>query len=87
MPKRYRIFFEGGTNYSLRLIEYLLEWEKKQFILNSERLEKGIGKIQVFCSVPEFRSLEQRLQRDIESLQTEIKERKHRKYIRDKKRF
>lgn len=75
------------TESSLKLIEYLLDWEKKYFVANSERLEKDITEIQIFRAVPDFITLEQRLQRDIENFQVEIKERKHRKYIRDKKDF
>lgn len=75
------------TESSLKLIEYLLEWEKKYFVASSERLEKDITEIQVFRTIPDFASLEQRLQRDIENFQVEIKERKHRKYIRDKRDF
>lgn len=75
------------TTSSIKLLEYLVEWERKYFILTTSQLEKEISDIQIFRPHPDFEISEKRLQSHIESFQTEIRERKHKKYIRDKRDF
>lgn len=75
------------TSSSLKLLDYLLGWERRFFALTSAQLEKEISDIQQFRGTPDFDILEKRLQQYIESLQVEIRERKHKKYIRDKRDF
>lgn len=75
------------TEGSLKLLEYLLDWENKYFQIAGTKLEKEIAEIQLFRNSPDFNKLELRLQCQIKLFQSEIKERKHKKYIRDKRDF
>lgn len=75
------------TETSLKLIDYLLTWEKKSFETISNKLEKEIGEINTFKPLPDFNTLELKLQKQIEAFQIEIKERKHKKFVRDKQDF
>lgn len=75
------------TESSLKLLDYLLEWEKKYFQVAGAKLEKDIADIQTFRAQTEFSNLESKLQKHIEQFQSEIKDRKHKKFVRDKNDF
>lgn len=84
-------FIQGWDNLltesSLKLIKLLLEFEKKQIAVIGEELEQNLKDIQQFNSHPQFQALEARLQNNIETLKSEIKTRKHKKFLRDYKDF
>ena len=69
------------------MLQYLSDYEKGVLTKVSAQLEKEIPQVQQFNTSPEFAECEQKLQKNIERLQTEIKERKHKKYIRDRRDF
>lgn len=75
------------TESSLKLLDYLLVWERKHFQIINAQLEKEINEIQVFRPTTDFINFEARLQQQVESFQAEIRERKHRKFVRDKRDF
>lgn len=68
-------------------MSYLSEYEKQTFLKIKHKLEQETKEVQNFNTHPEFIQLEQRLQKNIETLKSEIKERKHRKYLRDRADF
>lgn len=72
------------TDCSLRLIKYLLDFGKNHIVTFGEELEKHFKDIQAFNTHPQFQYLASRLQNNIETFKSDIKNRKHKKYLRDK---
>lgn len=75
------------TESSLKLLDFLLVWERKHFQIINAQLEKEINEIQTFRTNSDFANFETRLQQQVESFQVEIRERKRKKFVRDKRDF
>lgn len=75
------------TESSIKRMTFLSEYEKQTFVKINQKLEQEIKEVQNFSTHPEFAQLEQRLQKNFEILKSEIKERKQRKYLRDRTDF
>lgn len=74
------------TESSLKLI-YLSEYEKQTFTKLNLQLEQEIKNVQKFNTHPDFPQMEQTFKKKLEILKSEIKDRKHKKYLRDRADF
>lgn len=71
------------TNSSVRLLQILLDEEKKILETTSTNLKGLIDQVLKFKNDPEFARKEQNLQSNIEKFQNSLKDRKHKQYLRD----